>query len=231
MIAGFTACQDNKRSDGESEHIMGDTEREAEIAEENRLNRERMEWESNTIAAVMRDNSELQNFSRSMDTAQIAQTFSQEEGPYTIFAPSDDAYEEMPEEERNQMMSSENRDMNRASLQYLVIDDEMTAEELMTEIENADGTYTLTTMQGEEITATMDGENVVLRDAAGNTAVITETDLEASNGVIHIIDGVLHPKDPSQNAAAQMNMKMDTNREMDTVNKNTMNDHMDRSNR
>ncbi|HSI69604.1 MAG TPA: fasciclin domain-containing protein, partial [Gillisia sp.] len=64
------------------------------------------------------------------------------------------------------------------------------------------GTYQIKTMQGENITATLDGDNIVLRDASGNEARVTETDSEASDGVVHIIDGVLWPKDPSKNEAA-----------------------------
>ena len=56
----------------------------------------------------------------------------------------------------------------------------------------ADG-YTITTVNGGTLTAMMDGDNVVLRDAAGNTATVTQTDVEASNGVIHAIDTVLMP--------------------------------------
>ena len=54
--------------------------------------------------------------------------------------------------------------------------------------------YTLTTVNGAELTAMMDGDNVVLRDAAGNTATVTMTDIDASNGVVHVIDTVLMPQ-------------------------------------
>ena len=54
--------------------------------------------------------------------------------------------------------------------------------------------YTLTTVNGAELTAMLEGGNVVLRDATGNTATVTQTDIDASNGVIHVIDTVLMPE-------------------------------------
>jgi len=82
-----------------------------------------------------------------------------------------------------------------------VVEEELTSEDLKEEIENANGNYSLTTMQGENITASLQGENIVLKDAAGNSATIIQPDNDASNGVVHIIDKMLKPMDASKNAA------------------------------
>ena len=80
-------------------------------------------------------------------------------------------------------------------LTYHVVEGTTDAAALTAAIEAAgeDG-YTLTTVNGAELTAMMDGDNVVLRDAAGNTATVTMTDIDASNGVVHVIDTVLMPQ-------------------------------------
>lgn len=132
---------------------------------------------------------------------------------YTIFAPSNTAYEKLPEAERNQMNSNteENRNINVASINYLMVEERLTEDNLRQQIQNSNGSYAINTMQGEQITATLEGDQIVLRDASGNQARITQTDSTASDGVVHVIDGVLKPKDPSQNAAAsRMNRNSNT---------------------
>lgn len=121
---------------------------------------------------------------------------------YTIFAPSNEAYEGLTEAQRTEMNDTRNRDRNVASINYLMVEERLTEEQLRQQIQNSNGTYQIRTMQGENITATMDGDEIVLRDASGNEARITETDSEAADGVVHVIDGVLWPKDPSRNEAA-----------------------------
>ena len=80
-------------------------------------------------------------------------------------------------------------------LTYHVVEGNVDAATLTQAIQDAgaDG-YTINTVNGATLTAMMDGDNVVLRDAAGNTAIVTQTDVEASNGVIHAIDTVLMPE-------------------------------------
>ena len=92
-------------------------------------------------------------------------------------------------------MSEAGREDLTNILTYHVVEGETMAAALTAAIEGAgaDG-YELTTVNGATLTATMDGGNVVLTDAAGNTATVTGTDVDASNGVIHSIDTVLMPE-------------------------------------
>ncbi|CAN5406685.1 hypothetical protein BH23BAC2_BH23BAC2_08830 [soil metagenome] len=122
-------------------------------------------------------------------------------GGYTIFAPSNDAYSALTEAQRNEWNNTQNRDKNVAAINYLMVDQRVTREQLRQQIQNANGTYTIRTMQGENITATLDGSDIVLRDGAGNQAKVIESDNEGSNGVIHIIDKVLMPSDMTRNDA------------------------------
>src|SRR5690606_16987019 len=120
---------------------------------------------------------------------------------YTIFAPTNDAFSALSEQERNDWNSTQNRDKNTAAINYHIVDQRLTAEQLRQQIQGATGTYTIKTMQGEDLTASLDGSNIVLRDAAGNQARVIESDSEGSNGVIHVIDKVLKPKDKTRNDA------------------------------
>lgn len=120
---------------------------------------------------------------------------------YTIFAPNNDAYASLTEAERNEWNNAQNRDRNVASINYLMVEQRMTQDQLRQQIQNANGNYTIRTMQGENLTASLDGNNIVLRDAAGNQARIVESDAQGSNGVIHVIDRVLRPSDATRNDA------------------------------
>ena len=115
-------------------------------------------------------------------------------GPYTVFAPTNAAFEEVPQATRDELMSPAGQQDLANILTYHVVEGNVDAAALAQAIQDAgaDG-YTITTVNGGTLTAMMDGDNVVLRDAAGNTATVTQTDVEASNGVIHAIDTVLMP--------------------------------------
>lgn len=129
------------------------------------------------------------------------QGMTQGQGSYTIFAPTNDAFSSLSETERNEWNSTENRDRNIASINYLMVEQRITQDELRQQIQNSNGTYTIPTRQGENLTATLEGNDIVLRDAAGNQARIVESDTEGSNGVIHVIDRVLRPSDATRNDA------------------------------
>lgn len=195
----FTSCQDNNRQN-EAERVDMENNN-AEMTEQNRMEQERLDRQNNSVSARLEDNQELSTFSQGMTRAELDDDFREGEGPYTIFAPSNVAYDELSQEQREQFNNIQNRERTGAVMHYLAIEDEVTADELRREIENANGNYTLNTMQGEQLTASLDGEDIVLRDASGNTARITETDLDASNGVVHVIDRVLKPGDDTKNQA------------------------------
>jgi len=203
----FSSCQDNnKRS--ENDLRMNDSIR---MAEENRLEQERMDFENNSVFAMVQEDTVLSTFSGNLQKNQLSRTFLEEEGPYTIFAPSNEAYQALSQEERDALSNAQNMQENSARLHYLIIDEELTEENLRQEIETAGGTYVLTSMQGEEISVSLEGENVVLTDAAGNKATVVESNRDASNGVIHVIDGILKPSDLTINEAGNVNRNQNQN--------------------
>jgi len=116
------------------------------------------------------------------------------EGPFTVFAPTNDAFGKLPEG-TVEKLTTEDVETLDAILKYHVVEGLVNAETLTAAITEAgeDG-YTVTTVGGGEFTAAVVDGAVVLTDAAGNTSTVTATDVEASNGVIHVIDTVLMPK-------------------------------------
>ena len=149
--------------------------------------------EAGTIVEVAQGNPDFSTLVSAVTSANLGETLSGE-GPYTVFAPTNAAFDKVPQATRDELMSDAGREDLTNILTYHVVQGETNAQALTQAIEAAgeDG-YKLTTVNGAELTAMMDGENVVLVDAAGNRATVTSTDVDASNGVIHVIDTVLMP--------------------------------------
>ncbi|MXO93995.1 fasciclin domain-containing protein [Erythrobacter arachoides] len=149
--------------------------------------------DTGSIVEVAQGNPDFSTLVSAVTSAQLAETLSGP-GPYTVFAPTNAAFEKVPQATRDELMSEAGREDLSGILTYHVVQGETNAAALTQAIQaaGADG-YALTTVNGATLTAMMDGQNVVLRDAAGNTATVTATDVDASNGVIHVIDTVLMP--------------------------------------
>ena len=212
-VFSFSSCNDNDKR-GENDQMLNDS---IQMAEENRLEQERMDFENNSVFAMVQEDTVLTVFTTNLESNEMNQTFLEEEGPYTVFAPTNMAYENLSQEERDALTDPQNMQENSAKLYYLVVDEELTEENLRQEIETAGGTFILTSMQGEEINATLEGDDIILTDPEGNTATIIETDLAASNGVIHIIDEVIVPSDVTMNEAGNMNQGKNNTSASDTT--------------
>ncbi len=109
------------------------------------------------------------------------------EGPFTVFAPTDDAFAALPDGTLDTLLEDPTGDLADI-LTYHVVPGKVMAADVVT----LDGQQ-VATVNGAELTVNVDGEMVSLTDAGGNTVNVTATDIEASNGVIHVIDGVLLP--------------------------------------
>jgi uncharacterized surface protein with fasciclin (FAS1) repeats len=109
------------------------------------------------------------------------------DGPFTVFAPTDDAFAALPEGTVDTLLEDPQGDLTDI-LTYHVVSGQVMAADVV----GLDG-QEVETLQGASFTVNVDGDTVTLTDAAGNTVNVTQTDVEASNGVIHVIDGVLMP--------------------------------------
>ena len=114
-------------------------------------------------------------------------------GPFTVFAPTDSAFERLPSGTVQTLLQPANREQLRAVLTYHVVPGRVTAAQLVEMIRSNGGTARLGTVQGGTLTATLVGGNVVITDARGGRATVTRADLVQSNGVIHVTDAVSLP--------------------------------------
>jgi uncharacterized surface protein with fasciclin (FAS1) repeats len=114
-------------------------------------------------------------------------------GPFTVFAPTNDAFAKLPAGTVDTLLKPENKDMLVKILTYHVVSGTISSEQLARMIQEGGGKATLKTVQGEDLTASMSGGNMILTDAKGGTATVTTADVFQSNGVIHVVDTVLMP--------------------------------------
>ena len=114
-------------------------------------------------------------------------------GPFTVFAPTNDAFENLPEGTVETLLKEENKDKLTAVLTYHVIPSRVDSTTLKTAMAKR-GAVRYKTANGGLLTFKPNGNNVIVEDANGNTANISVVDVFQSNGVIHVIDAVLLPK-------------------------------------
>ena len=138
-----------------------------------------------TIAEIVAENEDFETLATALDVAELTDTLDGE-GPFTVFAPTDEAFEALPEGVLEALI--DDPDALSEVLLYHVVADELLAEDVLAET-------SLTTVQGEDIQ--VDGDNATLN----GTVMIVQTDVLASNGVIHVIDAVLVPPAEPEPAA------------------------------
>jgi len=114
-------------------------------------------------------------------------------GPFTVFAPTNEAFEKLPAGTLDMLLKPENKEKLAGILKYHVVAGKMTADQLAQHIKVGDGSAELTTVNGEKLTTKMAGDSIELTDAKGGMAKVEIADVIQSNGVIHVVDTVLMP--------------------------------------
>ena len=115
-------------------------------------------------------------------------------GPFTVFAPTNAAFDMLPKEAVASLMKPENKAALAGVLTYHVVSGKVSAEDLMKQIKDGNGKATLTTVAGGKLTAWEKDGKVYITDENGGESMVTIADVNQSNGVIHVIDHVLMPK-------------------------------------
>ena len=115
-------------------------------------------------------------------------------GPFTVFAPTNEAFAKLPAGTVDTLVKPENKATLTKILTYHVVAGKMSAADLMKAIKDGGGKATLKTVEGENLTAAQVGNGIELTDAKGGKSKVTIADVNQSNGVIHVIDTVVMPK-------------------------------------
>ncbi|TCD12585.1 fasciclin domain-containing protein [Pedobacter frigidisoli] len=114
-------------------------------------------------------------------------------GPFTVFAPTNAAFDKLPAGTVATLVKPENKAMLTKILTYHVVAGKMDSKAIAKAIKAGGGKAEFTTVQGEKLTAKMMGKKLILTDAKGGMSTVTIADVNQSNGVIHVVDTVLMP--------------------------------------
>ena len=118
----------------------------------------------------------------------------QSKGPFTVFAPTNSAFDNLPKGTVETLLKPENKKMLQTVLTYHVLAGKFSATDIASAIKKGNGKATFKTVSGGTLTAWLKGKDVYLTDENGNSAKVTISDVNQSNGVIHVIDAVVTPK-------------------------------------
>ena len=126
-------------------------------------------------------------------TANLVTTL-QGDGPFTVFAPTNAAFAKIDSKTIQTLLSPEGKDQLTKILTYHVIAGEFKAKDVVTAIKASGGSFTIETVSGDKLVASLSGDTVILTDENKRTSAVTTTDVDATNGVIHVIDTVVLPQ-------------------------------------
>ncbi|MBE1525719.1 putative surface protein with fasciclin (FAS1) repeats [Sphingopyxis sp. OAS728] len=148
---------------------------------------------SSTIAANLSASPDHKSLAAAVTQAGLSETLSGA-GPFTVFAPTDAAFAQVPPVTRDGWMRPAQKDVLAGILKYHVVPGKLTAADLAAKITEGGGQAALKTVDGQDLIATKNGDAILLTSASGNKAAVTQADVGQSNGVVHVIDAVLIPK-------------------------------------
>ncbi|MBC6111093.1 fasciclin domain-containing protein [Pedobacter fastidiosus] len=115
-------------------------------------------------------------------------------GPFTVFAPTNEAFDKLPKGTVETLVKPENKATLTKILTYHVVAGKMDSKAIAAAIKVGGGKAELTTVEGGKLWAWMEGKKLMLKDEKGGMSTVTIADVNQKNGVIHVVDTVLMPK-------------------------------------
>lgn len=151
------------------------------------------ELESSNIVEVAAGNDNFSTLVAAVKAASLVETLGGD-GPFTVFAPTNDAFEKLPDGTVESLLLPENKDALTKILTYHVVSGKFEAAAVIDAINANNGKFTVSTLQGGTIDLSLKGDNVILTDSKGGMSTVVIADVQASNGVIHALDTVVMPE-------------------------------------
>ena len=178
----FVGCGEKKK---EAEEVAGEAMEEVKEAVEPIM-------ETPNIVEVAAGNENFTTLVAAVKAADLVGTLSSE-GPFTVFAPTNEAFAKLPAGTVDNLLKPESKSTLTGILTYHVVSGAFNAAAVIDAITANNGTFTVTTVQGETIELSLVDGNVMLKDTKGGTSKVVMADVMASNGIIHAIDTVVMP--------------------------------------
>jgi uncharacterized surface protein with fasciclin (FAS1) repeats len=146
------------------------------------------------VDEVVLRNPDLSTLARAIKAADLGAALAADK-PMTVFAPDNGAFDKLGVDALAELLLPENKARLAAVLNYHVIPGRLTVADLRKQIGDKGGSIELVTLQGEKLNASIELDQVRLADASGDVGSLHQTDLAASNGMVHVIDQVLSPQE------------------------------------
>ncbi|WP_299362596.1 fasciclin domain-containing protein [Winogradskyella sp.] len=146
-----------------------------------------------TIVEVAVGNENFSTLVAALKAADLVEAL-QGEGPFTVFAPTNDAFAKIDKETLANLLKPENKKTLAKILTYHVVSGKLMASDVVAALKKGKGKVEVETLAGQKLTVKQKNGKIWLKDQAGNYSEITATDVAGSNGVIHVIDTVVMPK-------------------------------------
>ena len=177
----ITSCQTSKKSQEPSNSPeVVEMETETPVAQ-------------GTIVDVAVSNSDFSTLVTALKAANLVEAL-QAEGPFTVFAPTNEAFGKIDEQTLGSLLEEKNQQALANILTYHVVQGKLTATDVVSALESGNGSVDLTALNGQVINVMQKDGKIWLKDLNGNYSEIVATDVMGSNGVIHVINTVVMPK-------------------------------------
>ncbi len=153
------------------------------------------------VDEVVLRNPDLSTLARAIKAADLNAALAAEK-PMTLFAPDNGGFDKLGVDTLAELLLPENKGRLAMVLNYHVIPGRLSVEDLRKQIKDKGGSIEIVTLEGERLNVSVELDQLRLSDASGNVGSVTQGDLKASNGMVHVIDGVLGPQERAKPAEA-----------------------------
>ncbi len=193
-VLAMASCKDQAKLDADKKAAEDKIAMQEAQAEKTKEEAKKKEMMATSIAAVAGKNAELSTLVSAVKAAGLDKMLS-EPGSYTVFAPTNNAFEKLPKNlSIAELAKPENKELLTNILKYHVVAGEITSDQLVKAINGAKGKYKFKTVSGKELEASLKGDQIILKDEKGNKTQVVLGNVEASNGIVHVINDVLIAK-------------------------------------
>jgi uncharacterized surface protein with fasciclin (FAS1) repeats len=185
IVSVLSACKQDVKNEKE---IAPVEEVVAEVPERKEPSKESIA-QSNSVMARVMSTKESKAFASYMITAEVSDQLLKEEGPFTVFAPSDEALKSMDEELIKSLPMAENKPLLVSMVKSHIVEGSHDSVTLIQALKK--GKVSLKSISGESLTVTRKGSDILVTDSKGNVSTVGKSDIQASNGVVHVVNAVL----------------------------------------
>jgi len=165
----------------------------AQCGSKSKHNVHRSSWSQNEdLVDIVSSNESFGTLTVALKTAGLVKSL-KADGPFTVFAPSNAAFAKLPEGTVETLLKPENKDKLGKILGYHVVAGNFNAGDIINAIKASNGSFEIETLSGDTLKATLSSGTVILVDEMSNRSAVLQTDINASNGIAHVIDSVVLP--------------------------------------